>query len=205
MKNLTILSAAFVLITLFSASGQAQGRRGSRAGKTESAATTEQTSQKRTGTNISSQQQQNLKALESDLKAIKTGSQVTQAQKDALKSSLSALAEGAVRPDPALVQTLTDDLSKALSDGVISDTEKVKLASDLQKILNSANIPVNEVTTAIAAAQVILQASNIDRGDVEKIMNDLNAIVNEVRSNLPKSGTKTNSTSRPPRGRRPRN
>lgn len=207
MKNAAVFSVSLLSLAIFCQPTDAQSRRGSRTTKTEttqSTSATVQTSRKPTGTRLSEQQKQNIATLEADLKAIKSGSQVTQAQKDALRASLTTLAEGSVKPDPVLVQNLATNLAEALADGTLSDSEKAQLAFDLQRVLNSANIPAEEVTAAIAAVQTILQASNIDRADVETIVNDLKAIADEARSNLP-APTKTESMTAPSQTKRRRN
>ncbi len=139
---------------------------------------------KATGQQMSPQQQQNINKLVNDLKAIKAGSQVTPAMKQALKNDLLAMADGATKPDPALVDKLVNDLTAALADQNISDLEKQKLAKDLYAVMNSANIPAAEVQQAITDAQTILQASGIDKQDAQLIVADLQAIAAEAQQNL---------------------
>jgi hypothetical protein len=155
------------------------------------------------GDRTSPAQQANLEALQSDLASLKAGSQVTQQQKDDLKSSLMAMADGATKPDPAAVQALANDLSAALVDGNLSTAEKVRLSQDLETVMNSANVPPADVQAAIADAQQILTASGVDRSDVQAIAADLQAIANEAQANAPvPEGTPAAITS--PRTRRGR-
>lgn len=151
------------------------------------------------GSHMSPQQQQNVAQLKTDLTEIKQGSQVTPEQKQELQSSLTAMAEGATRPDPVLVEALATDLSDAMSDGNLSNTEKMKLASELQKVMNSANIPASEVEAAIADAQAVLQASGVDQQDVEKVVADMQAIADEAKNNAPAPGA--GSAAQSPAGR----
>lgn len=143
-----------------------------------------------TGSNLSTQQQQNIEKLQSDLNAIKQGSQVTQSQITALKDDLMAMAEGATKPDPVLVEKLANDLASALDDGKVSSGEKAKLSQDLYAVINSANISTAEVNKAIADAQVILQASGITKAEVTAVVNDLKAIAAEAKSNVPSGSGK---------------
>lgn len=148
--------------------------------------------EKPTGTHLSGQQQGNLTQLKSDLTAIKQGSQVTQQQKDDLKNSLMAMADGATKPDPAAVQKLADDLADAMTDGSLSLAEKHKLAEDAEAVMQSASIPQAEVQQAIADAQAILLASGVDKSDVQTIVHDLQQIATEAKTNAPNStGTAT--------------
>lgn len=132
--------------------------------------------------------------LASDLEGIKSGSQVTQAQKDDLKNSLTAMADGATKPDPVLVEDLSSDLSSALSDGNLSTKEMAQLSSDLEKVMNSANIPMSEVQAAIVSAQTLLTASGVDKADVQLVVADLQAIAKSAQSKA--AGAKSNASSK---------
>jgi hypothetical protein len=146
---------------------------------------------------VSSTQQQNLDKLIADLKGIRQGSQVTQAQKEALKADLFAIVDSATRPDASLVEQLATDLASALADGKVSSVEMTRLANDLKKVMNSANIPMSEVNQAIADAQNILTASGIDQSDVQTVVNDLKAIAAEASKNIPGSSGGTKKLRRP--------
>lgn len=141
-----------------------------------------------TGANLSEQQKQNIAKLQADLNAIKQGSQVTPEQVTALKNDLLAMADGATKPDPALVNQLATDLAEALEDGNLSNKEKAQLSQDLYAVMNSANIPASEVNQAIADAQAILLASGVTKDEVQLVVNDLKAIAAEAQKNLPSGG-----------------
>lgn len=183
-KALSIFAAILFLLTI-SDLANAQRRGGSRRGG-DAANQNGKTRQR--GASVSDQQKKNIEVLKTDLNAIKSNSEVTPEQKDALKNSLMTLAEGTTKPDAALVESLANNLSNALADGNLSSAEKARLATDLQKVMNSANIPVAEVNAAIADATAILQASNIDRADVELIVKDLKAIADEAKNRVPTTG-----------------
>lgn len=140
------------------------------------------------GAKLSETQQQNINKLKADLQAIKQGSQVTSEMKQALKNDLLAMADGATKPDPTLVQKLADDLAAAVADGNLDNKEKAQLSNDLYAVMNSAGIPASEVNQAIADAQAIIAASGVDRQDVQLIVADLEAIVAEARNNHPNAG-----------------
>jgi hypothetical protein len=140
-------------------------------------------SAKPTGSRLSPTQQQNVSQLKDDLNAIQQGSTVTQAQVQALSQSLQAMADGAVKPNPATVDKLAADLSQATADGKMSSAEKARLAADVQAVMNSAQIPAAEVNQAIADAQAILQASGVTRAEAQAVAADLRAIASELQSN----------------------
>mgnify|MGYP007071127560 CR=1 FL=1 len=189
MKFLTITLLALSTLAFTT---QAQ-RLGGRATKPSTDAARSGNLPKPSVSNLSPTQQQNLQKLQADLQAIKQGSQVTTEQKQALKNDLLAMADGATKPDQALVQQLANDLADAMSDGSIDSKEKAKLANDLQKIMNSANIPPEEVNQAIADAQAILTSSGVDKSDVQTIVNDLKAIATEAKNNAPNGGARAAS------------
>ena len=132
---------------------------------------------------MSPQQQQNLARLQQDLAGLKSGSEVSQAQKDALTASLTTLAQGTVKPSPSSVSKLSGDLSSAMADGDISKAEQVQLTQDVAVVMNSANIPTSEVQAVIGDVQSILLSSNVDKADVQTITSDLQAIADELQSN----------------------
>jgi hypothetical protein len=148
---------------------------------------------------MSTTQQQNVQQLQSDANAIKQGSQVTQAQKDALKNDLNSMAKGASRPDPALTEQLTNDLSQAMADSQLSGKEKAKLMSDVEAVMNSANVSKAQVNQAIADAQAILIASGMSQAQAQAIVNDLKAIAAEAQNNA--AGATTGTQGSGPLGR----
>ncbi len=185
MKSKLFLPALFLTVSLTALSATALAQRpGGRLGRTGNETTNKQPS----GSHLSETQQKNIQKLTSDLQAIKQGSQVTPEMKQALKNDLMAMADGATKPDPALVDKLAADLADAMSDGNISNAEKAKLTNDLYAVMYSANIPASEVNQAIADAQVILAASGVTKQDVQTIVADLKAIATEAQKIHPGSG-----------------
>ncbi len=199
MKTKSFITALMLTfcLTALSATAFAQ-RAGGRMGRTgaENSGTA-----KPSGSHISETQQKNIQKLTADLQAIKQGSQVTPEMKQALKNDLMAMAEGATKPDPALVDKLAADLADAMSDGNISNAEKAKLTNDLYAVMNSANVSTAEVNQAIADAQVILSASGVDKQDAQTIVADLKAIAAEAQKNHPNSGASSGGTQRSRAGR----
>lgn len=134
---------------------------------------------------MSPQQQQNVAKLQQDLAALKSGSEVTQGQKDALTTSLTNLAQGTVKPSQESVSKLSSDLSNAMADGDISKAEQIQLSQDVAVVMNSANVPMAEVQAVIADVESILISSNVDRSDVQTISADLRAIATELQTKAP--------------------
>lgn len=139
---------------------------------------------------MSDQQKANVEKLVADLQAIKTGSQVTQEQKNKLALDLKTLAQGANKPSKESVEKLATDFSAALQDKQISKDEQAALTTDFQQVLNSANISPSEVETVVKDAQEILVASGITKEDGDLIVSDLKAIAAEIQKNLQSSKNK---------------
>lgn len=134
------------------------------------------------GNQFSDSQKAALKQLQADLRKIQQQSEATQEQKESLKKSLAAMADGATKPDPASIDKLAADLSEALADGNLTNAELLRLAQSLQAVLNSANIPQEEIKQTISDAQALLAAKGIEKGDLDKIVADLKQIAQETAS-----------------------
>ena len=139
------------------------------------------------GSRMSETQQQNVNKLLSDLKDIKSGSQVTPEQKQQLKNDLMAMADGAQKPSQASVSQLATDLQAAWSDQKLTPVEQKKLMADVTAVFTSANIPASEVQATVIDAQAILTASGVTKEDAVAIANDLKAIATELKNNVPAS------------------
>ena len=139
----------------------------------------------RLGSHMSTAQKVNVQKLQADVADIKSGSQVTQAQKDALANDLSSMAKGATKPSQASVSQLSQDLTTAMADGNISSADKAKLMKDVGTVMNSANISSAQINRAVADAQTIISASGINQADAQLVAQDLRAIVTEAKSHMP--------------------
>ncbi|MEW5820053.1 MAG: hypothetical protein AB1782_07655 [Cyanobacteriota bacterium] len=133
----------------------------------------------------SNAQRQNIAKLKTDLDSIKSGSNVTPAQKQQLAQDFMKLAQGSTKPSQGSVDKLASDLSDAISDKNLTAMEKKKLIDDVYAVLNSANVPPQEIQAVIDDARVVLEASGVDQNDVQLIINDLIAIANEFKNNVP--------------------
>ncbi|MFA6962871.1 MAG: hypothetical protein WC205_19100 [Opitutaceae bacterium] len=143
------------------------------------------------GQNLSAQQQANVQKLQSDLTTIKAGSTVTDTQKQAVKDSLSAIADGAVKPSEESVTALADSLSTALAEQSVSPQEKATIVKNVQAVLTSANISQAEVENLVASTQDLLVASGVTKEDAQTVATDLRAIGTELKTNAAIAKTAT--------------
>lgn len=142
------------------------------------------TLQQPTGQNMSEAQQQNVATLKKELESIKQGSTVTPEQKTALKVSLQAVAEGAVKPSEASVKALSDALAEAKADGAIDPEEAMTIARSMVTVLDSANVSQEEAQAAIKATQAVLESSGVEKSDVETVARCMKVIYDEVQVNV---------------------
>lgn len=131
---------------------------------------------------ISEQQQLNIAKLAADLQSIRSGSEITEEQKQQLAEDLQALIEGSVKPSTESLEKLVDDLSAAFSDGQIPVSEQLKLVNDMLAVLNSANIPAEEMEAVIQDIQEIVSAGGVTEEEAQMIADDLRAIVTEIQN-----------------------
>ena len=134
-----------------------------------------------TGEHMSDAQKQNLEMLKKELVNIQASSEVTDAQKESLAKSLSAITEGATKPSEESVQALASSLSAAKADGEVAPEEAMKIAQDLSTVFNSANVSTDEVKAAVTDVQTIMEASGVDKATVEKLVADLMVIGEEMQ------------------------
>lgn len=137
-----------------------------------------------TGEHMSDLQKKNLATLQSDLEAVKAGSEVTQEQKDALAKSLAAIPDGATKPSDEAVAALAGSLAEAKADGKMEPNEAKQLASDVMKVLESAGVPPEEVQAAMTDAKAVLEASGVDKADAELVASHLKRIADEIQKNV---------------------
>lgn len=138
---------------------------------------------KPTGKNMSDQQTANVQKLQSDLAAIKSGWAVTEEQKTAVKNSLMAVADGATKPSEESVTALADSLSSALADEQLTNKEKAQLASCVETVLKSANIPQAEVEALANSTYEMLVATGVSKEEASAVAQDLKAIGAELKKN----------------------
>ena len=123
--------------------------------------------------------------LVQDVAAIRSHSNVTQAQVQALAGDLKQIAAVATKPDPATVTTLKNDLTAAAADGKITVSEANAIKKDVSAVLVSAGVPTSLSQQTAADLKVIITASGITKAEVKTVAADLKAILVDL-SNLRK-------------------
>jgi hypothetical protein len=133
---------------------------------------------------VSDAQKENLETLITDLKVIAADVDVTAEALAQIHADVAAMLADATRPDRLLVHELKQDLREALSDGEVTDDEKLLIAQDVDDVFESAGI------TAEARATLWgdIEATGFTKEDLQTIAEDLAAIRQEFRANHPGRG-----------------
>ncbi len=115
--------------------------------------------------------------LAQDVAAIRSHSQVTSAQIQALAGDLKQIAAVATKPDPATVTKYRTDLTAAAADGKITVSEAATLKKDAAAVLTSAGIPTSLSQKTAADLHAIVTASGVTSADVKTVAADIKAIL----------------------------
>ncbi|MCF7908550.1 MAG: hypothetical protein K9L86_06760 [Candidatus Omnitrophica bacterium] len=129
------------------------------------------------------QQKENILKLKEDAKAIKDKSNITQDQKDKIKSDFSAIMDGAQKPSEESVNNLVGDLTRAAEDGKLGPKEAMKISESVSGVLESANISEEEVWALKKDVEAVAEASNLNQQDTDLIIADVEAIIDTARAN----------------------
>ncbi|RME56792.1 MAG: hypothetical protein D6795_00685 [Deltaproteobacteria bacterium] len=130
---------------------------------------------------MSQQQKKNVQQLAKDLQEIHQASDVTNAMIQDLYNDLMAVYGTATsKPSPQSVRQLARDLSGAVDDSNLSESEIEKLCQDLVAVMTSAGIDEAAAEKLVKDLERILKASNVDADDIHKIVGDLQKIRQEA-------------------------
>ena len=125
-------------------------------------------------------QAQTLIALKGDLAGFKTGTAVTEAQKQQFTINLAKAARGN-KPSLGTVKKFVDSLSSALSSASLTDEHRARLAGDIDAVLNSRGLSTSAFDKTIEDTQAILQVGSVPRTTAISVAADLKAVGAEVR------------------------
>lgn len=125
-------------------------------------------------------QAQTLTALQGDLAGFKTGTLVSDAQKQQFTITLAKAARGN-KPSLGSVKKFVDSLSSALSGASLTDEQRQRLAANIDAVLNSRGILATQFDKIIADIEAILRVGSVKGLTATSIAADLKAIGTEVR------------------------
>jgi hypothetical protein len=119
--------------------------------------------------------------LQADLAALKSGSDVSAAQKQKLAQDLIAAAETGSKPSAAAAKNLADGLSSAFAEKPLSPTSRARLVLELDAVLNPSRYPKAKLDGIISDIQAIFQENGAARKDAVAIADNVRTVAGEAR------------------------
>jgi hypothetical protein len=126
-------------------------------------------------------QQQAMGRLQSSLSAIRPGAQITPELKDQLTRSLIAVSPATPKPSSQAAMRLSEDLAAALSQKLLSNVSRNRLAQNLAAILNPASVQQSQVADIVKDIQAIFESNGVAASDAKKAAGAAQVIATELR------------------------
>lgn len=125
-------------------------------------------------------QQQSIAKLQSDIADIKPGGPVTAGQKQQLIKDIAVACRG-TKPTLGTVTAFVNDLAGALGGKMLDNAQQLRLAQDIDAVVNSAALSMTQFEALIADVQAILQVSGAKRNLAVSAAGKLKTVGLEVR------------------------
>lgn len=125
-------------------------------------------------------QAQSLAKLKTDLMGFKTGSVATAEQKQQFTIDLALAARGS-KPTLGTVKKFVDSITAALTGATLAAEQQVRLAQNLDAVLNAKPFPAAQFDKIIEDTQAILEVGTVKRATAISVAADLKAVGLEVR------------------------
>jgi hypothetical protein len=123
-----------------------------------------------------------LAALQSDLAAVKPGSQPSVAEKQKMTRDLLAMAQTGAKPTSASAAKLVDDVTAALSSISLSSNGRARFVQELDAVLNPGKYPQAKMQAIFDDVQAIFQADGLPRKDAVRIADSVKTLAAEVQN-----------------------
>jgi hypothetical protein len=130
---------------------------------------------------LSEQQSEARRALKANLAAAQRASEVTEETVATIQADLVALVEGAGKPSDAALHKLAADLAHVVYHGSLTPREKAQLVHGLAEALGHAALDENETIALMNSVRDTVEASNVGKPVVQRVVADLEAIRAEIQ------------------------
>ena len=90
-----------------------------------------------------------------------------------LQKSLSAMMDGATKPDPAAVEAVAQDLQAVFSSGNLTPQQMKQLSEDISALLASSNITSDEAVAVANDVQALCEAAGVSKEDAQQLAESL--------------------------------
>jgi hypothetical protein len=126
-------------------------------------------------------QQLHVARIRSDITDLCTGAEVSKAETDKLAADLLSAARGTAKPSPASLNKFASSLAKQLAGKTLESADELRLAQNLEALVNSSVMSKLQANAYIYDIQAVLEAAGVPKADAEKTGNDARAVLAEVR------------------------
>ena len=124
--------------------------------------------------------QQSIAKIQADIAGIKPGAPVTAEQRQQLIKDIAVACRG-TKPSLGTVTAFVNDLTGALGDKTLDAPKQLRLAQNIETVLNSGTLPATRFDASIADVQAILQVSGAKRNLAASAAGKLKTVGLEVR------------------------
>lgn len=125
----------------------------------------------------------NANTLYQILVAVKPRDGVTTAQRANIRTVLLAMADGARKPDPELLNTVADDFAEGAALRKLTTKQKAGLAVNMQSAMGGVNNDyMPNVSSALAFINGAFEDAGMNRKRARKIVDDVYALVAKARA-----------------------
>ena len=126
-------------------------------------------------------QQQASARLQAALSAIRPGAQVTPEMKQELTRCLISVSQANPKPSSQSATRLSEDLSTALSQKLLSTATRNRLAQNLNALLDPVGVKPPQVQDIVADVQTIFESNGVPASDAKRAAESSKAVAAELR------------------------
>lgn len=126
-------------------------------------------------------QQQAMARLQASLSALRPGATVTPEMKQQLTRDLVGVSQATPKPSSQAVTRLSDDLATALSQKLLSNVTRNRLAQNLSAVLNPATTQASQVPDIVSDIQSIFESNGVPADDAKRAAESAKVAAAELR------------------------
>jgi hypothetical protein len=125
-------------------------------------------------------QQIRINNIKTDIAAILADSHVSQEKNRKLATDLSFAARGPKKPSSGAINKLAGEIGTNLAGATLGASEQLRLAQDLEMLVNSAGLLQPQADACVSDVQAILQVAGVKRAAAVGAANSAKAVILEI-------------------------
>ena len=125
---------------------------------------------------VADQQDETVKKFMDDIEEIQKEGEAGDDRKKAVGEHITALATGDAVPDETTVTKLAEDLVKGVDAAQLTNKEKAQLVYDVRAVVSIPAMPPAQLMPVLNEVKTILKAGLVKGADIQAIANDLQAL-----------------------------